>query len=158
MADLFINPISITMLKNFLPSFSKVVVVLSATLTLHASCTKEYDPGNSETDKSALLTGRPSSVNWVLNEIQIGNRSDTTARGARKVYHADGTFTDYLGFTGYWTLYSRDSLIESSRSTVNPSAPFITNHFHIDRLQKGSLQLSYRESDKLIRLVYGSNQ
>ncbi len=145
------------MLTKFPPGFSKVTLALFATLTLYASCTKGYDAGNPENDKSVLLTGKPHSVNWVLRAIQVDNVTDTSAKGALKMYHADGTFTDYLGFTGYWTLYSRDSLIESSRSSVNPTASFFTNHFHIDHLQKGSLQLSYRDSDKLIRLVYDSN-
>lgn len=143
--------------RNFLPGFCKVTVTVFVSLTLYASCTKGYDPGDYLSDRSVLLTGQPASVNWVLLSIQINNVIDTAGKGALKVYHPDGTFTDYLGFTGYWSLPSRDSLIESTRSSVNPNAPYFTNHFHIDRLEKGSLQLTYMDSDKKIRLVYDSN-
>ncbi len=138
--------------------FCKAVVSLFITFTLYTSCTKSYDPGNSLNDRVALLTGQPNSVNWVLNVIQVNNIFDTTSRGVLKVYRPDGTFTDNLGFTGYWTLYSRDSLIESTRSSVNPNAPYFNNHFHIDHLYKGGLQLTYTDVDKKIKLVYGSNK
>jgi hypothetical protein len=146
------------MLKNSPLGFSKGIVPLLVALTLCISCTKSYDPGNLLSDKFALLTGQPDSVNWVLNVVRSNNTSDTSAKGAMKIYHADGTFTDNLGFTGYWTLYSRDSLIESTRSCVNPNAPYFTNHFHIDRLDKGRLQLTYSDIDKKIQLVYDSNK
>lgn len=146
------------MLTNSPLGFSKAIVPLLVALTLYTSCTKSYDPGNLLNDRIALLTGQPHSVNWVLNDIQVNNAVDTSAKGTLKVYRPDGTFTDNLGFTGYWTLYSSDSLIESTRSYVNPNAPFFTNHFHIDRLDKGRLQLTYTDTVKTIRLVYDANK
>lgn len=147
-----------TMLKNFPPGFGKIILLLLVTLTICTGCTKSYDPGNLLSDRIALLTGQPDSVNWVLNDIQVNNVMDTSAKGALKVYHVDGTFTDNLGFTGYWTLYSRDSLVESTRSSVNPNAPYFTNHFHIDYLDKRGLQLTYTDADKKIKLVYDANR
>jgi hypothetical protein len=138
--------------------FSKGIVPLLIALTLCISCTKSYDPGNLFSDRMALLTGQADSLNWVLSYVQVNNSIDTTSRGVLKIYRSDGTFTDNLGFTGYWTLYSRDSLIESTRSCVDPSAPFFTNHFHIDYLDKGRLQLNYSDTDKKIKLVYGTNK
>lgn len=146
------------MLKNLPLGFSKAIVFLVFTLMLYTSCTKSYDSENLISDKVALLTGQPDSVNWVLNAIRVNNTVDTAAKGALKVYRPDGTFTDNLGFTGFWTLYSRDSLIESSRPCVNPDAPYSTNHFHIDRLDKGRLQLTYTDADKKIKLVYDANK
>ena len=146
------------MLKNFPSSFSKVTVTLFVALTLYASCTKGYDPGNYPSDRYHLLTGQPDSVIWILHSIQVDNSIDTSAKGTMKVYHPDGTFTDYMGFTGYWILYSRDSLIESTRSSVNPTSPYFTSHFHIDYLEKGNLQLTYKDSDKKIRLLYDSKK
>lgn len=147
-----------TMLKNSPLGFSKGLLSLLLTLTFFTSCTKGYDPDNLSNDKSVLLTGQPDSVNWLLTSIQVNNVTDTTGKGASKVYHPDGTFIDNLGFTGYWTLYSRDSLIESTRSSVNPNATYFTNHFHIDRLDKGRLQLTYTDADKKIRLVYDASK
>lgn len=146
------------MLKKISPGFSKAIVPLLVTLALYTSCTKSYDPGNLLSDRIALLTGQPDSVHWVLDVIQVRNTVDTTAKGTLKIYRPDGTFIDNLGFTGYWTLYSRDSLIESTRSSVNPDAPYFTNHFHIDYLDKGQLQLTYKDADKKIRLVYDANK
>ncbi len=146
------------MLKNFPLGFSRCVMPLLIALTLCISCTKSYDPQNLVTDRVALLTGQPNSINWVLSTIQVNSVADNSAKGAVKVYHTDGTFTDNLGFIGFWTLYSRDSLIESTRSSVNPNAPFFTNHFHVDRLDKGGLQLTYTEADKKIKLLYEANK
>lgn len=146
------------MLKNYPLSFSKAITTLLVTLTLAVSCTKGYEPGNVFVEKSALLTGQPGAVNWILTNIRVNNTLDSSARGAQKVYRPDGTFVDDLGFTGYWTLHSRDSLIESTRSSVNPNAPYFTNHFHIDRLDKGGLRLTYTEGDKKIRFEYVANK
>ncbi len=146
------------MLKNYPPSFCKAVLTLLIALTLYSSCTKGYDPGNLLDEKASLLTGKPESVNWSLSTIRVNNAIDTSARGTVKVYRADGTFTDKLGYTGYWTLQSRDSLIESTRSGVNPDAPYFTNRFHIDHLERGRLQLTYMDGDKTIRLNYESNR
>ena len=146
------------MLQNFPPSFCKVIVPLLLTVTIFTSCTKSYEPGNVFSDKIDLLTGQPDSVKWVLNAIRINNILDTSAKGSMKVYHADGTFTDNQGFTGFWTMYSRDSLIESTRSWVNPEAPYFTNHFHIDRLEKGQLQLTHSGTDKKTKLVYEASK
>lgn len=147
-----------TMSKNFPLGFGKFIVPLLVALTICSSCTKSYDPGNLLSDRIALLTGQPDSVNWVLSDIQVNNVTDTSAKGALKVYHADGTFTDNLGFTGYWTMYSRDSLVESTRSSVNPDAPYFTNRFHIDYLDKRGLQLTYTDADKKVKLVYDANR
>lgn len=144
--------------KNFSPGFRKAVVALIVTVSLYASCTKGYDPGNLLSDRIAILTGQPGSVNWVLSTILVNNAADTSAKGARKVYRPDGTFVDDLGFTGYWTLYSRDSLIESTRSSVNPDAPYFTNHFRIERLDQGRLRLTTTNADKTIRFEYVSNK
>ena len=146
------------MLKNFPPSFCKAIVPLLLTVSIFTSCTKSYDPGNVFSDKIDLLTGKPNSVNWVLNTISVNNILDTSAKGTIKVYNADGTFIDKLGFTGFWTLYSRDSLIESTRSWVNPEAAYFTNHFHIDRLDKGRLQLTHTDTDKKTKLVYEASK
>lgn len=100
---------------------------LLVTLTIYTGCTKSYDPGILLSDRIALLTGQPDSVNWVLNDIQVNIVIDTSSKGALKVYHVDGTFTDNLGFAGYWTLYFRDSLVESTRYSVNPNAPYFTS-------------------------------
>lgn len=146
------------MQKSYPPSFAKAVMTLFVTLTLLASCTKGYDPGNLLNDRITLLTGQPGSVNWILTSISVNNFVDPNAAGTRKVYRQDGTFTDDLGFTGYWTMSSRDSLIESTRSSVNPDAPYFTNRFHIDYLDKGQLQLTYNNTDKRVRLIYDSNK
>lgn len=138
--------------------FGKGLAALLIILSLSSGCTKSYDPGDLLGDRHALLTGQPGSVNWVLNAIQVNNSVDNSVKGARKVYRSDGTFVDELGFTGYWTLYSRDSLIESTRSSVNPSAPYATNHYHIDLLDQGRLQLTYTEENKRIRFVYDANK
>lgn len=142
------------MLTNFPPGLSKGFMSLLITLTLSIGCTKSYNPGNFLSDKVDLLTGQPNPVNWFLDNIQINSVMDTTVRGALKIYGTDGTFIDNLGFTGYWTLYSRDSLIESTRSSVNPDAPYFINHFHIDRLDKGRLQLTYTDDGKKTKLIY----
>ena len=147
-----------TMLKKSPQGFSKAIVSMVFALTLFISCTKSYDPQNLFNDKVALLTGQPDSVNWVLNTMQVNSTVDTSAKGTLKVYHPDGTFTDNLGFVGFWSLYSRDSLIESTRSSLNPDAPYFTNHFHVDRLDKGRLQLTYTNADKKIKLVYDANK
>jgi hypothetical protein len=152
------KPIRKTMQKNSPQGFSKTIVSMVFTLTLFVSCSKSYDPANLTNDKVALLTGQPDSVSWVLNTIQVNNTSDTAAKGAVKIYHADGSFTDNLGFTGFWTMYSRDSLIESSHPCVNPDAPYTTQNFHIDRLDKGRLQLTYTNADKKIKLLYDANK
>lgn len=146
------------MKQNYPLSFRKAAVTLLMALALYTSCTKGYDPGNLLNDRIALLTGMPDSVNWILNNIRVNNVDDNSVKGAHKVYRPDGTFIDELGFTGYWTLYSRDSLIESTRSSVNPDAPYFTNHFRINRLDKGRLQLTYSSGDKKIRLLYDSNK
>ncbi len=146
------------MLKKSPQGFSKGVLSILLTLTLSVSCTKGYDPGILLNDNSTLLTGQPDIVNWSLKSIQINAVIDTSGKGAIKIYRPDGTFTDNLGFTGYWTLYSKDSLLESTRSSVDPSAPYFTNHFHIDRLDKGGLQLTYTDTDKKIKLIYDSNK
>ncbi len=146
------------MLKNSPLSFSKGPMSLLLALSLMMSCTKSYDPGNLNNDRIAILTGKPQTVNWVLHSIRTNNQFDTTARGTYKVYHADGSFTDNLGFVGFWTMVSRDSLIESTRSSVNPNAPFFTNHFHIDRLDKRGLQLTYKNLDQTIKIVYEANR
>jgi len=138
--------------------FSKAIMCLLIILTLYTSCTKSYDQANYLNDRVALLTGQTDSANWVLNTIRVNNVADTSAKGVHKVYHPDGTFADNLGFVGFWTLYSRDSLIESTRPWVNPDAPYITNHFHIDRLDKSGLQLTYTEAGKIINLVYDANK
>jgi hypothetical protein len=146
------------MLKNSPQGFGKGIISLLITVTLYTSCSKSYDPGNLLDDRIALLTRQTDSENWALNIIRVNNTIDTTAKGTIKTYHRDGTFTDNLGFVGYWTLYSRDSLIESTRSSVNPTAPYFTNNFHIDHLDKGNLQLTYTEGDKKIHLLYDANK
>ncbi len=146
------------MLTLYPRGFSKGIVTLLIALTLSSSCTKSYDPGNLFSDRIALLTGHADSLDWVLNYVQVNNSIDTSSRGVLKIYRSDGTFTDNLGFTGYWTFYSRDSLIESTRSCVDANAPFFTNHFHIDYLEKGLLQLNYSGTDKKIKLVYVTNK
>lgn len=144
------------MLKCISPDFSKGILTAFVALLLCAGCTKGYDPGGFLNDKYALLTGQPLPTGWELHGVQVNNVMDTTARGFVKTYRPDGTFTDELGFTGYWTLYSRDSLIESTRSSVNPNAPYFTNHYRIERLDKGNLQLTYLDTDRKIRLIYGA--
>ena len=146
------------MLKNSPQSFNKGIMPLLIALTFCFSCSKSYDPANLVSDKVTLLTGQPDSVNWILNTILVNNVADTAAKGAVKIYHADGTFTDNIGFVGFWTFSSRDSLIESTRPSVNPDAPYSTNHFHVDRLDKGRLQLTYGDADKKIKLVYDANK
>ena len=144
--------------KNFPRGFGKGFLTVLVALTLNASCTKGYDPGNYLNDKYALLTGQPATASWELKAVQVNNVIDSSARGTVKVYRTDGTFTDELGFTGYWTLATRDSLIESSRSSVNPSAPYYTNRYKIEQLDKGSLQLVQLNSDKKIRLIYDAKK
>ena len=144
--------------RNFPRGFGKGIVTVLVALTLNASCTKGYDPGNYLNDKFALLTGQPAIANWELKAVQVNNVIDSSAKGTVKVYHPDGTFTDELGFTGYWTLATRDSLIESTRSSVNPNAPFFNNRFKIEQLDKGSLQLIQLDSDKKIRLIYDAKK
>lgn len=140
--------------------FSKGVIpmLVALTLTLCISCTKGYDSANLVNDKIDLLTGKPDTVSWVLNTIQVNSVADTAAKGAVKVYHTDGTFTDNLGFVGFWTFYSRDSLIESTRPCVNPDAPYSTNHFHVDFLDKGRLQLTNSDGPQKIKLIYDANR
>jgi hypothetical protein len=145
------------MLKNSPQGFGKGIISLLIVLTIYTSCSKSYDL-NLLDDRKALLTRQPDSESWALNVIRVNNTIDTSAKGSIKIYHKDGTFTDNLGFVGYWTLYSRDSLIESTRSSVNPNAPYFTNNFHIDHLDKGNLQLTYTEGDKKIHLLYDANK
>lgn len=146
------------MLKNSPQSLGKAMLPLLLTLAVFSGCTKSYDPGNLFSDRSDLLTGKPSAVNWVLNVIQVDNVSDTSAKGTMKAYRNDGTFTDDLGFTGYWSINSRDSLIESTRPSVDPAAPYVTNRFHIDRLDKGRLQLTITNNNIKTSLIYDSNK
>lgn len=144
------------MLKCISPDFSKGILTAFLSFLLCAGCTKGYDPGSTLNDKYVLLTGQPSPTGWELHGVQVNNVVDTTVKGFVKMYRPDGTFTDELGFTGYWTLYARDSLIESTRSSVNPTAPYFTNHYLIERLDKGNLQLTYMDADRKIRLIYGA--
>jgi hypothetical protein len=155
---IFTNNIPTKMLKNYPPSFSKAVVTLLVILTLVTSCSKEYAPETVLNAKSDLLTGHTVSVSWSLNTAQVDNDFDTSVKGTVKEYFKDGTFKDSQGFVGYWTMVSKDSLIENTRSCVNPNATYFTNRFHIDYLDKGRLQLTYMVSDKRIRLVYEANK
>ncbi len=147
------------MLKNVPPGFRKALVPMLMTLAFATGCTKAYEPGDLVNDRIDLLTGQPDSVNWKLSTILVNNTVDVAARGTVKVYRPDGTFTDNLGFVGFWSFSGRDSLIESSRPSVNPNAPFTTNRFRVDFLDKGNLQLTCIDSDnKKIRFVYDANR
>lgn len=145
------------MLRNSPQGFGKGIISLLIAFTLYTSCSKSYSPDILD-DRIALLTRPAGSESWALNIFRVNNTIDTTVKGVIKTYHPDGTLTDNRGLVGVWTLYSRDSLIESTRSSVNPNDPYLTNNFHIDYLDKGTLQLTYTDGDKKINLRYDANQ